>query len=326
MYTKFMLPKVSILLLNWNNWKETEECLESLKNIKYPNFNIILIDNGSVDDSLSIMKNFKTSNSQLEIVILENNENLGFGGGNNPGIHYALKNGSDYVLLLNNDTFVDRDFLDKLVEVADHNPKIGLTTPSIFFHDACPSVAFGRRRERELLWFGGKTYIQWRKMDKAVTIELFKKKIPQGSLPSKIKFATGACMLIKREVLEKVKGFYPPYFLYFEDVDLGFEIMRAGYELVWVQSSSIWHKVSATTLPKLGSASLQYYNTRNILLFAKRCGPFWVKIYMHFWAVYTYFKQQLKIIGGYNKELSLAIRQGIGDYYRGRFGKYQNFE
>ena len=135
-------PKVCILLLNWNNWEDTKECLESLKNITYSNFSIVLMDNGSQDDSLKRMREFKSQIPQLEIVILENGKNLGFGGGNNVGINYALKNKFGYILLLNNDTIVSRDFLDKLVEVAQAHPVVGLAVPNIFFHD-----------EPEFFWF-----------------------------------------------------------------------------------------------------------------------------------------------------------------------------
>ena len=131
-------------------------------------------------------------------------------------------------------------------------------------------------------------------------------------------------MLIKSEILKKIKGFYPPYFLYFEDADLSFSIQKNGYDLVWVPTSNIWHKVSATTLPQLGSTSLHYYNHRNILLLAKRHGPFWVRyFYMHIWALYKYFKQLIKILIGHNKKVSYAIKQAIEDYYKNKFYKYE---
>ena len=86
-----MNPKVFILLLNWNNWDQTKECLESLEFLNYSNFAVLLIDNGSDDNSLEKMREFQNQNPQMEIVILENGKNLGFGGGNNTGIDYALK-------------------------------------------------------------------------------------------------------------------------------------------------------------------------------------------------------------------------------------------
>jgi len=306
-------PKISILLLNWNNWKDTKQCLESLRHITYPNFDIILVDNGSSDDSLSNMQIFKDKNTELKISILKNKQNLGFGGGNNIGINFALNNNSDYVLLLNNDTSVASDFLESMIAVTEDNPKVGLVSPSIFFYD-----------KRDLLWFGGPTYFRWSKMDKAAGVKLFKKPLGKNPKPTRLEFASGACMLIKRDVLKKIDGFYPPYFLYFEDIDLSFAIKKTGYNLVWVPNSSIWHKVSATTLPALGSNLLNYYNHRNILLLAKRHGPLWVRyFYMHIWAIYKYFKQLVKIMFGYNREISRAIKQGIEDYYRNNLGKYK---
>lgn len=344
-------PKVFILLLNWNNINETLECLESLKKIEYSDFEIIIVDNGSQDNSFEKLSQFKESNNQFHIKILKNSENLGFGGGNNTGIDYAYRNNADYVLILNNDTVVAPNFLDKLIDVSKSDSKIGLTTPSIYFTpqsnkavvgQAPPATGTGQVDSPDLLWFGGRNRFNWLYMDKAVKIELFKKEKPQGLLPTKIEFATGACMLIKREVLEKIresvlanKGeaakavgqswFYAPYFLYFEDADLSFAIKRAGYNLVWVPDSSIWHKVSATTLPKIGPHKMNYYNNRNILLLSHRFGPFWVKyFYMHIWALFKYFKQLIKFLfpKKFDLELARIIKQGIGDYYRGKFGKY----
>lgn len=303
--------KVCILLLNWNNSDETLRCMESLKKVEYSNFEVVVVDNGSNDNSVQVLENFKKQTSQYKITILLNEQNLGFGGGNNAGIEYATEHDADYILILNNDTTVAPDFLDKLVVEAEKDAKTGLVIPTIYFMDP-----------HNLVWFGGKTKFKWHKMTKAAVVPLFKKEKPKNTMPVKIDFATGACMLVKREVLEKTR-FYPPYFLYFEDVDLSFKIKKAGHDLLWVPDAKIWHKVSATTLTKVGSPGMNYYNNRNILLLGRRHGPFWVKyFYMHIWAIYRYLKQLLKIFFGYNVKMSHAIKQGIGDYYRGKFGKY----
>ncbi|MFH1671652.1 MAG: glycosyltransferase, partial [Candidatus Portnoybacteria bacterium] len=105
-----MNPKVFIIILNWKNWPDVEECLESIKNNDYPNYQVVIVDNDS---------NQKPEVSDSNIKVIYNDRNLGFSGGNNVGIKYALKNGADYILLLNDDTIVEKSFLTKLVEAGE---------------------------------------------------------------------------------------------------------------------------------------------------------------------------------------------------------------
>ena len=159
-----MEPKVSIILLNWNGWEDTVECLESLYQISYTNYNIILVDNNSEDDSLHRIKEYlmgdmpirsefyeyDTSNKPIQLVckgetprngdesliLIKNTENLGFAGGNNVGIEYSMQElKPDYVLLLNNDTVVDKYFLNELVKTGESNPEIGFVGAKTLFYD-----------------------------------------------------------------------------------------------------------------------------------------------------------------------------------------------
>src|SRR5205823_1889527 len=114
-------PRVGIIILNWNSYQVTSECLLSLRKLNYPNTEIVLVDNGSSDDSAD-----RLQNEFPEIRVLRNPENLGFPGGNNVGIRYVLDRGADYLLLLNNDTVVQPDFLRELVQVAESDATIGL--------------------------------------------------------------------------------------------------------------------------------------------------------------------------------------------------------
>ena len=122
--------KVTIILLNWNGKEDTIECLESLKHITYPNYEILLVDNGSTDGSVEC---FRERYPGMEII--ENGENLGFAEGNNVGIRRAMDEGADYVLLLNNDTVVDPEFLGELVKVGESDPKIGIVGPKICYYN-----------------------------------------------------------------------------------------------------------------------------------------------------------------------------------------------
>ena len=169
-----MNPNVSIIILNWNGWKDTIECLESLYQINYPYFNVILLDNGSEDNSIERIKEYTEGNFHVEseffkyskenkpvkifeyteeeikslegienefysissnkkLILIKNNKNYGFAEGNNIGMRFILNNlNSDYVLLLNNDTVVDTDFLDELVKVAESEEKIGIVGPKVY--------------------------------------------------------------------------------------------------------------------------------------------------------------------------------------------------
>ncbi|MEX0916771.1 MAG: glycosyltransferase family 2 protein [Candidatus Spechtbacterales bacterium] len=306
-------PRVSIALLNWNNADETLGCLESLKDVRYPHFDVVIVDNGSADNSVARIKEFSQKNPSLTIEVVRNSENLGFSGGCNTAITWALENGEEYLLLLNNDTEVEPFFLDELVKVASVSPKAGILVPSIFFY-----------YEPELLWFGGDTNVAWSKMNKGITSSLFKKELPNEiHKPRELSFASGCAMLMRTDVLREVGGFDERFFLYFEDADLSFRFRKAGWDILWVPTSHIRHKVSATTLTKVGSPRIHYYDTRNVLLLSEKHGPWWMVVWRPLWAAYTFKKQVLKLLLGHQRAVSRAIADGVLDYYAGRFGKYR---
>jgi len=306
-------PRVSIALLNWNNAEETLGCLASLRDVRYPNFDIVIVDNGSQDDSIARLDEFQKNNPALSIRVLRNNENLGFSGGCNTAIEWALKEGGEYLLLLNNDTEVDPLFLDELIKASSLSPRTGILVPSIFFY-----------YEPNLLWFGGDTNVAWSKMNKGITSSLFKEELPsEAQDPRSLSFASGCAMLMRTEALKEVGGFDERFFLYFEDADLSFRFRKAGWDILWVPTSHILHKVSATTLTKVGSPRVHYYDTRNILLLSKKHGPWWMVVWRPVWASYTFKKQVLKLLLGKHREVSRAIADGVLDYYAGRFGKYR---
>jgi GT2 family glycosyltransferase len=124
------LPRVDIIVLNWNGLRDTLHCLQSLKRADYPAFRVLVVDNGSSDaSSTSIRQRFP------EVTLIENSENLGFTGGNNIGMRQALEEEADYVLLLNNDTEVAPDAVRLLVETAESDPRIGIAGPIIYYYD-----------------------------------------------------------------------------------------------------------------------------------------------------------------------------------------------
>ena len=136
---------VAIILINWNSYEFTNDCINSLIQNSYPHFDIIVVDNNSQDGSAANLRS-----EHPGIILLEASENLGFAGGNNLAIEFAVHNGYEYVLLLNNDTIVEPDFLKHLVCYMDQHPEAGAIQPRIYFN-----------HDRTLLWNGGSSYNRW---------------------------------------------------------------------------------------------------------------------------------------------------------------------
>ena len=229
-------PFVYIIVLNWNGMEDTLSCLHSLKNVDYANFAVLVVDNASTDGSVERVKELYP-----EMTVLVNSANLRFAGGNNAGIEYALsrRDGegrpeADYILLLNNDTEVSPDFLVNLVQVAESEQRIGIAGPKIYYHSDPRRIWYAGGKVE--FWKGWISHIGIREVDNG-----------QYDIVRRTGYVTGCCMLIKREVLEKVGKLDETYFIYGEDADLSLRASKAGFDLVYVPNSVIWHKVSASS-------------------------------------------------------------------------------
>jgi len=307
-------PKVSIIIVNWNNWKDTLECLKSLKELDYPNFRIVIVDNGSQDDSKKKIKNYLRKVSCPEkYVFISSQFNLGFSGGNNLGIKAGLTHHSDYFLLLNNDTVVEKKFLKELVKVGESKKQIGVLGPLIYFYDNPKKIWFagGRFNWLKLSWVKGRGHLGY---DIPISDKFLKR-------PQKVDFITGCALLIKKEVVEKIGLMDEDYFLYYEDVDWCLKAGKAGYNCVFVPSAKIWHKISSSA-SKLAQPIIFRYHYRNALKLVKKNAPFWVKFFIPFWSGGVILKQIIKyLFFPQKREIALAISQGIFDFYKGRKGK-----
>jgi GT2 family glycosyltransferase len=299
-------PKVFIIILNWNGGEDTIECLESLYNISYQNYDVIIVDNHSQDDSVARIRAYargdvavkstplthncrsepltvisytrqETEDSQLivlseklateggkeassrSLIIIQNEQNFGYSEGNNIGVRYALKASADYVLLLNNDTVVDKYFLTELVRAADNDASIGAIGPKIYWYDT-PSViqSTGARMD---FWTGTPVFLNRGKTDHDA------EPLHMSALLF-AEFMSGACLLIKRKVIEEVGMLDAIYFLYFEDQDWCTRIRRAGYRIVCNLDSKIWHKTMAST--SKARRFSQYYPERNRVIYMRK--------------------------------------------------------
>ena len=246
-------PLVSVILLNYNGWNDTVECIRSLQDITYNNYKIIIVDNSSTDDSSQIIRNYIKNIENIEFIQAE--KNLGFSYGNNIGIKRALENKSKYICLLNNDTIVERDFLEHLVKSLDNNSDIGIATGKIM----CFS-------EREKIWSAG-GYIS---EIKACGYHYGENEIDTGQYNEEreITFATGCLQLIRSELFAEIGLYDEDYFLYMEDTDFCYRTIKHGYKINYVPKSKIFHKVNAST--GTGSKIALYYSNRNRIIFINK--------------------------------------------------------
>lgn len=298
-------PKVFIIILNWNGWRDTTDCVESLKKIDYSNYEVVIVDNGSTDESPQILPQ-----KFPEIKFIETGKNLGFAGGNNVGIKYVLEHDADYVLLLNNDTLVDQDFLKELVRVGESDQKIEILGPKIYFYDT------ETNKKTNKIWFaGGKinkiltkgTHINYGKIDK------------NDEIPKTIDYITGCAMLIKRKVIEKIGLMNEDYFLYYEDADWCLRARKAKFKCVLVPKAKIWHKCSKSAIE--GSPPYIYYHSRNGLMLAKYNGSLFVQMGAYLQSLWILAKQIIKLAIPSKRIWARAVIRGIIDFYRGKIGK-----
>lgn len=247
-----MLPKITIVVLNWNGFEDTVNCLESLRNIEYSNYEVILIDNCSNGNDVEIIKS-KYGEYLKQIIVSQSN--LGFSGGNNLGIKSAISNEADAILLLNNDTIVQPDFLIKLINASNENPNASILAPKINFFSS-PT----------LIWSAGGKISKLRATGLSSGFKKDDKSILKNSFCT---FASGCCLYIKKEVFEKIGLLDEEYFLYLEDTDFCYRAIKAKFKILFVWESKIFHKVQATTA-KESSLLPIYYSIRNRLYFAKK--------------------------------------------------------
>lgn len=253
-----MLKKVAVILVNWNGFSITVDCIESLLKLTFTDFDVIVVDNASTDNSSSLLKE-----KFPQIVIIQSPENTGFAGGNNQGIAYAINQSYQYALILNNDTLVAPDLLDLLVAEIEKEPNTAAVQPKIYFN-----------HNKTKIWNGGSFYQPFTGITYTHT------KPYNSQLPSKVDWVTGCAFLVKTKVLKEVGSFAANFFMYYEDVDLSFRIVQAGYTLRYCPSTFVYHIAGASGKEEKQSSGgtlhpiIHYYTVRNKIWLLKK--------YVHF--------------------------------------------
>ena len=239
--TPAVYPRVAVLVVNWNGWRDTLTCLRSLHKLNYPNYVTLVIDNGSSDGSLERIRE-----AFPDVLVLEAGRNLGFAGGNNLGIRRAVEIGADYVWVLNNDTVVDPQSLSAMVRAAEADPKCA----------AIGSVIYRIDGSRVEAWGGGDVNLH--------TGHSWHARGPQSSLT----YLTGSSLLLRKQALRQVGLFDERFFLYWEDTDLSFRLRKAGWNLHVAPEAKVWHKESGTA-GQHSYLKARYFH-RGLVLFMRR--------------------------------------------------------
>ncbi|OGD53077.1 hypothetical protein A3K80_04955 [Candidatus Bathyarchaeota archaeon RBG_13_38_9] len=222
-------PKVSVILLNWNSYEDTIECLESLKKITYPNYNVVIVDNASSGDDVKVLR--KKYGAYIHIIA--NDQNFGFPGGCNIGMRYALSEGAENLLLLNNDTVVDPDFLTELVKVAESEPLIGIVGSKIYYYSHPESIESAGGRIR---WWLGHIEVYGKVKD-----------VGQWDEVAERDFVYGTSFLIKKKLIDRISFMDTYFFFGVEEYDYCTKAKRAGFKVVYVPQSKVWHKKGASS-------------------------------------------------------------------------------
>lgn len=298
-----MKQSVYAIIVNWNGVADTLVCLQSLQNVNesYAGLTVVVVDNGSTNDSVSqIKKKFPG------VHIIETGKNLGFTGGNNIGMEYALKQNADYIWMINNDTVVDKNVLSFVSTFKDK--AIGACGSKIYFAPG-HEYHIDRYTDKErgkVIWYAG-GLMDW---DNIYASHRGVDDVDHGQYdePLETPFITGCSFIVRADIVRSVGKLDDAYYLYLEDLDWSLRIQHAGYKTMYVPSSIVWH-VNAGSSGKPGNPLHEYYFTRNRLLLGFRYAPFRTKFALVREAVRLFFGQ------------SSVRRSAVLDALSGKFGK-----
>ncbi len=300
--------RITISIVNYKGNKNTKECIESLSKLDLFGIALsVVVVNNSQEGRFS--SNLVHNNQfQDKITIIDNKQNLGFSEGHNIVIKNALKNGEEYVLLLNNDTIVDKNLLLELLKALESDKKVGIAVPKIYFAKGYEFHKMRYKKEElgKVFWYAGgiidfKNVIGFHKGVDEVDNGQYDRQ-------EETEIATGCCMLVKKDVFESIGYFNKQYFLYYEDADFSIRAKKAEYTIIYVPTSVLWHK-NASAAGGSGSTLQDYYITRNRLMFGIQYAPIRSKVAL--------LKESITLLFWGRKWQKI----GVIDYFFRNFGK-----
>ncbi|WFN35334.1 glycosyltransferase family 2 protein [Methanogenium sp. S4BF] len=336
-------PRVSIIILNWNGWEDTIECLESVYQISYPNFDVVVVDNGSENDSLDQIRNYCCGNTPVQsdfidyqmgnkpihifeyeqkyiesvssyenafqsipsnqrLILVKNEKNEGFTEGNNIAMRFAIDYlNPQYVLLLNNDTVVDRNFLTELITAGESDCQVGFVGPKIYYYNYNGS--------KKTIQFAGAKQNTWTFHPKHIGYN--QNDVGQYDENNEVAYIHGSCLLAKVSMIKLVGMLDSTFISFREENDWGMRGYREGWKSVYAYNSKVWHKGGGSTKSGKGRSIAIYYMVRNEFLFMKKHAKIYQQLFylcyffiMEFWfnvGVYLLYEKNLDQTQAYLK-------------------------
>lgn len=297
------VPAAWVVVLNWNGLAETLECLESLSRLRYGNVHAVVVDNGSTGpEAEAIAARFPA------VEVLRNSTNLGYAGGNNVGIRHALRQGAQYIWLVNNDAVVEEESLSALIAAAEHQPTVGLLSPVVYDYTPARSIQFAGT----IVDHAAETHYTLRSIDEARDAA---KRGPLG--------LWGTALLLKRQVVEQIGLLDERYFAYHEDMDYCLRALARRFDTLVVPEAAVFHK-DGRALGSPASPIKEYLMVRNWYLL-------W-RSYLRGWRRHTYPSRYLAWVLGRaldarragNQALAEHALDGAWDGLRGHTGSWHN--
>ncbi len=292
--------RVAIIIVNYNGLQDTIECVKSVSATENVNYKIIIIDNASDNNE---GKQLCELFPDAKVII--NDKNIGFAGGNNIGIDYAMKNDYDYVLLLNNDTVIDNKMIYNLLEYAN---SITITVPKMYYYYDKTKIWYGGGIINKIT--GNAKHLKFNQMDDG-----------KGNIKH-CNFATGCCMLIHRDIIRQIGKLSEDYFMYCEDTEYSLRALINNKSVMYVPEAKLWHKVGASTGQEKSELAI-YYNTRNKLLYLQKYHNYFSKLSYPYTIITRYIRIFQYMLSG-NLKWKCIIK-GIKDYKNGSVGKTEKY-
>jgi len=287
-------PLVCVLVLNWNRRQITCDCIESLLKSTYPNFRVVVIDNGSTDNSVSAFR----ARFGDRIKIIENKTNVGYARGFNAGLKYGFgQTPAEFCLVMNNDTIIDSRSISELVKVAGIDGKIGFTTGKVFYYDSPSTLQTVGKYEHPIRWNGD--HIGNREEDRG-----------QYDKVIELHFADDIFTLVSKALYEDVGGYDPMFFLQGEEYDWQARAKKKGYRIMYTPFAKLWHRESMTI--GRNSALKAYYDARNpmlVILLHQSAGFF--RKYVRYHLCRDIFRSSLVSLKQGNMTKAIAKWQGF---------------
>jgi hypothetical protein len=298
-----MTPKVVVATLTWNQKKDVLECLSSLVKLDYPNYELVVVDNGSTDGTFEAVRE-----QYPKVRIVRHSENLGCAEGVNGEIRAAIQANADYLFIIANDATVEPSTLAELVKVAEKDSKIGMVNPKVYYDGTEKKIWFSRGAKFD--WIRGRFFGFVQNVE------------DDGSFDEETEadFFPGGFSLVPTEAIKKVGFLDPQYFIFFDDSDWSYRIHQAGYVGRYAPKARAWHKPSSSV--GMESPSFYYYRTRNRLYFVKKHAPFGVFVVFLFYFFFELLTKTMPylLLSGYQTQLG-AVSLGILDFFRGKLGQ-----